>query len=114
MILDPAVTQVIIAIIVNIPIWYVMRSTLQKQQGDAYQALSDALKASGETIEDLIKSLAEMPALRQELAQVKSDWKDDNSGAWELHNQVLDEFGGHPVYRPRKKYQTQPLGKMQT
>ena len=114
MTLDPAVTQVIIALIINIPIWYVMRSTLQKQKGDAYQALSEALKTTGKTITDLIDELAEVPTLRNELAQVKMDWRADNLGAWANHDELLKHQIPAP-YRPKKKYQeTGPLGKLTT
>ena len=109
--IDPIFSQILIAIIVNVPVWYVMRSTARKQGGDAYAALSDALRTSGTTIGELLEQLAELPALRQELAQVKADWRDDNIGAWANHQRLIDHEI-EPAYVPRKRYSTQPLPAM--
>lgn len=81
----------------------------RKTNSDAYSTLLDALQKSGQTIDDLFGMLAEVPRLRQELSQVKADWKMDNLGAWANHDALLANHLPAP-YRPKKKYQdTGPL-----
>lgn len=84
------------------------RNKPQLDSSSAYSTLLDALQKSGKTIEDLMEMLAEVPHLRQELAQVKADWKMDNLGAWANHDKLI-EHQIAPPYRPSKRYATGPL-----
>jgi hypothetical protein len=108
--IDPAMQQIILAVIINVPIWYLMRANLRKTNTDAYEALATALQTSGKTIGELFEMLSELPELKDELEKVKRDWRADNQGAWANH----DELVSHelqPPYVPRKRYATGPLAK---
>jgi hypothetical protein len=107
------VLTIILAVMVNIPIWLGMRWNMRKTSGDAYGTLVEALNKSGKTIGELFDELGEVPQLRKELADVKADWRLDNQGAWVNHDQLV-ENQIPPRYKPRKRYETGPLAEKKT
>lgn len=107
--IDPVFAQIVVAFLINAPIWYLMRANLRKTNTSAYAELTVALQTSGKTIGELFEMLAELPNIKAELEQVKQDWRVDNQGAWANHDELISN-NLKPPYVPRKRYSTGPLG----
>jgi hypothetical protein len=100
MTIDPISAQIILAIIVNIPIWVLMRANFRKTNTDAYESLATALHISGQTIDDLFKQLAEMPALKAQLDAMEAEIEDLRLGVGILTTQLLKR-NIEPEWHPR-------------
>jgi hypothetical protein len=100
MTIDPVAAQIILAIIVNIPIWVLMRANFRKANTDAYESLATALHTSGQTIDDLFKQLAEVPALKAQLDAVEAEIEDLRLGVGILTTQLLKR-NIEPEWHPR-------------
>lgn len=61
-------TQQILSLLSAIGVITGLVIQFRKYNSDAYKSLIDALSTSGQTIDDLMKMVAEMPALRSKLA----------------------------------------------
>jgi hypothetical protein len=105
--------SIIIALLINVPTWLMLRSNARKNSSDAYSTLLDALQKSGQTIEDLMTQLSQFPELKMRVEKQDMMFNSLLKGSWQLHNQVKD-MGGVPVYTPPKEYVTGELGKMAT
>jgi transposase len=115
MTLDPIAAQIILAIMVNAPIWYLMRANFRKTNTDAYDSLSNALQTSGKTIDDLFRMLAEVPKLQQQVAELREELErrdeiieSQNVGIGILLSQIGDARMT-PRWRPLTAQDTRPI-----
>lgn len=120
--IDPSIASIIVALLINVPTWIMLRSNQRKSGSDAYSTLLDALQKSGQTIEDLFNMLAEVPQLRSELKAAQSDLasfrrqsailvsfaREHWSGSRKLHAQVV-RLHEDPDFIPAEKFITGPL-----
>jgi len=105
--IDPIAAQLIMALLINIPIWYVMRGNLRKTNTDAYETLLAALRTSGQTIDDLFKMLAEVPQLKSQLDDMQDELDDLRLGVGILTTQLLKR-NIQPDWRPRAVKKDKP------
>jgi hypothetical protein len=100
--IDPLLYQFVLAVMVNAPIWYLMRANFRKTNTDAYASLSNALQTSGKTINDLFVMLAEVPGLQSKLEEMESEMADLRLGVGILTKQLV-ENGQTPEWKPRAR-----------
>jgi hypothetical protein len=100
MTLDPIAAQILIAIMINAPIWYLMRANFRKANTDAYESLSAALQTSGKTINDLFLMLAELPDLQNKLDEMETEMADLRLGVGILTSQLVENHI-KPNWKPR-------------
>jgi hypothetical protein len=111
MTIDPIASQIIIALIINLPIWYLMRANFRKTNTDAYESLSAALQTSGQTIDDLFKMLAEVPAMKNQLDDMAEEIEDLRLGVGILTAQLV-KHRLEPEWKPKaaRVRQAKPSG----
>jgi|WetSurMetagenome_2_1015567.scaffolds.fasta_scaffold11081_12 hypothetical protein len=121
MTIDPEVWKFVGLLLVNIPIWYVMRANLKKTESGAYSELMAALRTSGQTIDDLFKQLSEVPALQRQVGELREELRkrdltieaqndvirEQNLGIGQLMAQLVNARIA-PAWKPRDVLATIP------
>lgn len=69
---------------------YGIYSQRRNRTSDAYSVLLNALKTSGQTIDDLMKMIADVPKMRQEIEELKREREDWKIGIGLLLGQIVD------------------------
>lgn len=72
----------------------------RNRSSDAYLALINALKTSGQTIDDLMNMVADMPRMRRELEELRREREEWQIGIGILLAQLVKR-GIEPEWKPR-------------
>lgn len=103
--IDPVAASIIVALIINLPAWWALKSASQKARAETQSEQTKRDRLEDEITERVLKRADD------EIKRFEERFNSLLRGAWQLHGQVL-ELRGTPVYTPPQKYETGPLGNL--
>lgn len=98
--MDAQIATVIIALLINVPTWYLLRENKRRAGAEARLIEVEITERVMKTADDeMSRQQAEIDELRRQVEYMRAEFRSLLQGAWALHGQVK-LLGGEPVYVP--------------